>query len=115
MRRQDEIRLRHMLDAVREAMSFARHRTRQDLDADRMLVLAVVKDIEIIGEAANSISQETRARLRHIPWRDIVGMRNRLIHAYFDVDLDVVWQTVTSDLPALEPLLVDALGTPPNS
>ncbi len=109
MRKDDDVRLRHMVDAAREAMSFARGRTRADLDRDRMLVLSLVKDIEIIGEAAYQINQTTRDGLPVIPWADIIGMRHRLVHAYFDINLDVLWQTVQNDLPALaahiEPLL----------
>jgi uncharacterized protein with HEPN domain len=67
-----------------------------------MLVLSLVKELEIIGEAANKASAETRSQSNAIPWQDISGMRNRLIHAYFDVDLDVVWSTVTKDLPSLK-------------
>ena len=109
MHKDDEVRLRHMLDAAREAMSFASGRTRANLDHDRMLVLSLVKDIEIIGEAAYQITQTTRDGLPAIPWADIIGMRHRLVHAYFDINLDVLWQTVQNDLPALaaqiEPLL----------
>ena len=101
----DAIRVRHMLDAAREAMSFAAGRSRDDLDRDRMLVLAVVKDIEIIGEAASRTSAATRAAHPDVPWAQIIVMRNRLIHAYFDVDLQVVWDTVTGDLPLLIAML----------
>jgi uncharacterized protein with HEPN domain len=94
-----------MLDAAREAMSFAAGRSRDDLDRDRMLVLAVVKDIEIIGEAASRTSAATRAAHPDVPWAQIIVMRNRLIHAYFDVDLQVVWDTVTGDLPLLIAML----------
>ena len=66
-----------------------------------MLVLSLVKDVEIIGEAAAHITDDTRERYPEIPWISIVGMRNRLIHAYFDVDLDRVWDTVIDDLPPL--------------
>jgi uncharacterized protein with HEPN domain len=89
MRRDDEVHLRHMLDAAREAMSFAQGRTRADLDRDRMLVLSLVKDIESIGEAAYQIAEATRDELPAIPWADIIGMRHRLVHAYFDINLDV--------------------------
>ncbi len=90
MREDDEIRLRHMLDAAREAMSFARGQTRNDLDRDRKLVLSLVKDIEIIGEAAYQIRETSRDELPFIPWSDIIGMRHRFVHAYFDIDLEVV-------------------------
>jgi uncharacterized protein with HEPN domain len=67
-----------------------------------MLVLSLVRELEIIGEAASNVSRETRSLSTGIPWQDITGMRNRLIHAYFDVDLDTVWSTVTKDLPVLK-------------
>jgi uncharacterized protein with HEPN domain len=90
-----------MLDAAREAIGFARGRIRANLDSDRMLVLALVKDIEIIGEAAFQISTVTRDQLPEIPWDDIIGMRHRLVHAYFDINLDILWQTAQDDLPPL--------------
>jgi uncharacterized protein with HEPN domain len=106
MRQDDAIRLRHMLDAAREVIAFARGRSRADLSSDRMLVLALVKDIEIIGEAAYQISEITRKSLPDIPWDDIIGMRHRLVHAYFDINLDILWQTVQQDIPGL----IAALG-----
>jgi uncharacterized protein with HEPN domain len=101
MCRDDQVRLRHMLDAAEEAISFARGKSRSDLDSDRMLTLALVKSIEIIGEAAARVTPDGRAESPEIPWQDIIGMRNRLIHAYFDIDLDRVWDTVSDDLPPL--------------
>jgi uncharacterized protein with HEPN domain len=101
MRQTDEIRLRHMLDAAQEALAFANGRSRTDLDSDRMLVLALVKSIEIIGEAATKVSSEARSAIASLPWPNIIGMRNRLIHAYFDIDLDRVWDTIVDDLPPL--------------
>ena len=101
MRKDDEVCLRHMLDAAHEAVSFAEGRTRSDLDSDRQLVLSLVKDLEIIGEAARHTSEETRVQSQEIPWHEVVAMRNRLVHSYFDINLDIVWQTVQQDLPAL--------------
>jgi uncharacterized protein with HEPN domain len=95
----DSVRLRHMLDAAREAVSFASGRDPKTLSRDRMLMLAVVRCIEIIGEAATRISPELRLRCPQIPWTDIVGMRNRLIHAYFEIDTDLVCDTLVGDLP----------------
>ena len=101
----DLTRLRHMQDAAREALAFTDGNTREDLDTDRMLVLAVVKDLEIIGEAAGRISAECRARHPEIPWVVIIGIRNRLTHAYFSIDLDIVWDTVINNLvPLIEQL-----------
>lgn len=81
MRKDDAVRLRHMLDAAKEAVSFAQNKTRRSLDTDRKLVLSLVKSIEIIGEAAANVTSTSREELPHIPWRDIISMRNRLIHA----------------------------------
>jgi uncharacterized protein with HEPN domain len=98
-----------MLDAAREAIDFSTDKSRADLDTDRKLALALVKCIEIIGEAAANVSAETKAQCPQVPWKDAMRMRNRLIHAYFDINLDVVWKTVVEDLPplvsTLEPLL----------
>ena len=105
MSKDDENRLRHMVDAAREASSFAAGRTRADLDTDRQLVMALVKEIEIVGEAAARVSEATREHMPNIPWDELIGMRNRLVHAYFDVNLDIVWQTVQEDLPKLVVLL----------
>ena len=101
MRKDDSIRLRHMLDAAREAESFSQDKTRSSIDTDRKLALALVKCIEIIGEAANKISDESREDLPQIPWSNIIGMRNRLIHAYFDINLDILWKTIIEDIPPL--------------
>ena len=110
MNESDIIRLRHMLDAAREALSFVAGRNSEDLGRDRMLVLALVKEIEIIGEAASRISDESRKALPRIPWPKIIAMRNRLIHAYADVDLSIVWDTLTGALPDLLRELETALA-----
>ena len=90
-----------MLDAAREAIFFARDRRETELASDRMLLLSLVKEIEIIGEAAVKISQELKQAFPQLPWATAAGMRNRLIHAYFDIEAEVVWSTVKEDLPAL--------------
>jgi len=97
----DLIRLRHMLAAAKEAMEFAAGKTRMDLEKDRLHMLAIIKSIEIIGEAASKVTETFKTEKSNIPWNDIINMRNRLIHAYFDVNLDIVWQTVKTDLPDL--------------
>ena len=112
MLKDDTIRLRHMLDAAQEAIMFANGRSPSDLDHDRMLVLSLVKDIEIIGEAAYQVTETTRKQLQDIPWEDIIGMRHRLVHAYFEINLDILWRTVQDDLPtlifALKPFAIKA-------
>ena len=98
---EDLTRLRHMLDAARKALEFTRNCDRADLDRDEKLALSVVRLLEILGEAAKTVSEQCRERHPEIPWRQIGAARNRLIHGYFDVDLDVVWNIVSTDLPVL--------------
>jgi uncharacterized protein with HEPN domain len=94
-----------MLDAAKQAQAFMEGRSREDLDTDPMLLLAVVKAIEIIGEAAAKVSQPRQAAIPQLPWPQMVSMRNRLTHAYFDINTEVVWQTIVEDLPELIQLL----------
>ncbi len=95
------VRLQHMLEAAEEAVNFVNVRTRAELDNNRMLCLALVKLIETIGEAANSIAVTTRQSYPQIPWIEIIGMRHRLIHGYYEIDLNIVWEVITHDLPPL--------------
>jgi uncharacterized protein with HEPN domain len=97
----DRTSLRHMLDHAREAELMIQDRSLEDLKQDRMLELALVRLIEIIGEAANRVSEDTLERFPQIPWQQIRGMHNRLIHGYDLIDLQILWDTVTDDLPAL--------------
>ncbi len=108
----DRTRLLHMLDAAREAVGFASGCSPGELPGRRLLALALVKCIEIIGEAASKVSADTRCSYQEIPWLDIVGMRNRLIHAYFDIDFQRVYDTITTDLPPLIATLEKVLGEP---
>jgi len=94
-----------MIEAAETVGAFVAARHRADLDADRMLLFALVRAVEIIGEAASRLSPETRAAAPAVPWVQITGMRNRLIHAYFDIDPDVLWRTAVEEIPALLPLL----------
>lgn len=90
-----------MLDAIKESFVFVEAKSREDLNNDRMLVLSLIKEIEIIGEAASKISTEIKIKYSDIPWIDIVGMRNKLIHGYFEVNLDILWNTIKEDLVEL--------------
>lgn len=96
----DLLRLNHMLDGAMEIVEFTNNKARKDLD-NRLLNLAIVHLLEIIGEAANGISEETKNKYQGIPWYALIGMRNRLIHGYFNTDLDVVWETTQTDIPDL--------------
>ena len=97
----DLVRLRHMVEAIEAAMQFAERRSRADLDTDTMLMFALVRAIEVVGEAASKVSDATRAKMPGVPWREIVSMRNRVVHAYFDIDRDILWTTATEALPPL--------------
>ena len=101
MRQPDLVRLRHMHRAASAAWDFVAGRERGHLDVDEMLQYALVRAVEIIGEAANQISVEGRAELASFPWREVIGMRHRLIHAYFDINLDILWNTANDDIPAI--------------
>jgi len=101
MRKDDSVRLLHILEAAKEAISFTTGKTRESLESDRQLALALVKDIEIIGEAAAHVTAGRRSEHLQIPWNKIIGMRNRLIHAYFEINLDILWKTIIEDIPPL--------------
>ena len=95
------VRVHHMLDHPREAVEMTRGRTRADLDRDRLLNLALVQLVEVIGEAASRLPEEFRSRHPQVPWRQTMGMRNRLIHGYDTVNFDILWTIIQEDLPPL--------------
>lgn len=101
MNERDLIRFRHMLDAARVAHNAVKNETRSSLDTNDVLRLALQKTIEIIGEAAAKVTQETRDQYPQLSWRKMIAMRNILIHAYFDVDPNEVWNAVIEDIPPL--------------
>lgn len=103
-----------MLDMACKATGFVAGKTRADLDTDEKLALALVRALEIIGEAANHVSPQVRGDLPAIPWRQVIGMRNRIIHAYYDVNLDIVWETIRDDLPTVIAAVEAALKPPTN-
>ena len=97
---EDEVRLRHLVESANTALRFVQGRSRSDLDSDEMLRLALTKLVEIVGEAAKQMSPATRAEYSTVPWSAAARMRDRLVHHYFDIDLDVLWSTILIDLPA---------------
>ena len=100
----DTVRLRHMLDAARQVIDFTKDRSREDLETDQMLSLAITRLVEIIGEAAKNVSSDVQLASPDIPWKQIKGTRDRLVHAYFDVNLNIIWQIIDSNL---EPMIRD--------
>jgi uncharacterized protein with HEPN domain len=108
----DSVPLRHMLDACREAVQYSQGRSRTDLDSDRLFQLAMVRLVEVIGEAAGRLTKTTHARHPQIPWPQIISTRNRLIHGYDQIDHDILWNILTQDLPPLIPILEGILSKP---
>lgn len=98
MENRDLIRFQHMFDSANAILDFINGKTRKHLSTDRMFSNAIIRELEVLGEAAN-ISKKTQKLFPELPWKQIIGMRNTLIHAYFDVDYDIIWETVNNDLP----------------
>ena len=90
-------------DAVAKAEQFVAGMTYEQFAADEKTAFAVVRALEIVGEAARKIPESTQTRYTRVPWREMMGMRNILIHDYFGVNLHVVWNTVQNDLPPMKP------------
>jgi uncharacterized protein with HEPN domain len=99
---EDRIRITHMRDACESVSRFIVGKTTADLADDQMLQFALVRAIEIIGEAAGRVSEDVQKSAPEIPWREAVGIRNRLVHAYFDVDLGILWQTAVESVPQMQ-------------
>lgn len=106
-----QVALQQMLVYAQEAVDLCAGKTRANLDRDRLLELALTRLLEIIGEAANRVPLAEQVDLPDIPWPQIIGLRNRLIHGYDAVDLDIVWQIVQQDLP---PLITTLQNVVPN-
>ena len=96
-----EIAFRQILSHASEAVAILHDKTRADLDNDRMLNLALTRLLEIIGEAANRVPDSVQEKYPHLPWLQMIGLRNRLIHGYDQVDFDILWAIVKQDLPNL--------------
>lgn len=100
-----------MLESARAIIEFAHGKQRINLDTDQFLASAIERKFEILGEAASKISPQNKLRFPEIPWKEAIGMRNQLIHAYFDIDHDIVWNTIIEILPDLVPKIEIAIAT----
>lgn len=98
----DKERLGHILDAIAEIESYTANISFKDFVANSMMRFASIKQIEIIGEAANYITPSTKDLFSDVEWKQIIGMRHILIHEYFGVDANLVWQVIISDIPTLK-------------
>lgn len=105
----DTIYLRHILDAIAEIEEYTTDVNEIGFMKQGMVQSAVIHQIQIIGEAARRLSPETRSSYSDIPWQDIVGMRHKLVHDYFGVDLKAVWETITNDLPPFKKVIQQIL------
>lgn len=105
MRKDDSIYIDHIFECIDKINLFCEGIDWLEFESNVMLQDAVIRNIEIIGEASKKLSNDFRIKNKNIPWSDIAGMRDKLIHDYFGVDVEVVWQTVTQDIPLLEKLL----------
>ena len=109
-RRDDRVSLVDMLIHAEEAVVLLGEATLNDLVEDRVRQLALRKLVEVVGEAANRVSEETQQRHQEIPWPQIIGLRNRLVHGYDDINLDILWQIIQNDLPPLTERLKAIVG-----
>lgn len=112
MRKSDLLYLHHIQDAIQRIERHLADISREEFFRSELVQDAVVRQLEIMGEAASHVSQEARQLGPEIPWGQIVGMRNRLVHAYFQVDLAIIWEIVQVDLPSLKLRVEDMLGAP---
>ena len=113
-RRDHSIGLRHMLDHAKAAVDFVSNQSFDSFSCNLMLQFALIHSVQVIGEAANRLPPSLRDQYPEIPWRNVIGMRNRLVHGYDVIDLKVLWDTTREDLPALILLLEKSIA-PHNS
>jgi len=110
MKRDCRVYLRDILQAFRNAQQFVGRMSYEEFLSDRKTISAVVRELEIVGEATKQLPASVRRKYPQIPWLDMAGMRDKLIHFYFGVDMEIVWETVKGRIPELEPLIEDVLS-----
>ena len=97
--------IEHILLCIDKIQEYTKNLTTQEFNNNELIQDAVIRNIEIIGEATKKISKDLKSQYREIPWKEMSGMRDKLIHDYFGVDVDVVWKTVNEDIPYLKSLI----------
>ena len=109
MPQSDTLYLQHMLDALARLEEYIRRTTREKFGADPLIQDGLIRQLTVLGEAAGKVSRQFVDSHPEIPWPDVTGIRHKLVHDYFVVDVDVVWMTATEDAPGLKPLIEKAL------
>ncbi len=109
MKRESLDYIEDVIDALSKIQQFTQGMEYNDFIKDDKTIFAVVRALEVIGEAAKRISRSVKNRYPQIPWKDAAGMRDKLIHEYFGINLKVVWDTIKQDIPALKPLMQKVL------
>jgi len=107
--RKDKAYLQHILDAISDIETFTKSVSKEEFSENREKQYAVLRALEIIGEATKNLSSELKGNYPEIPWKDIAGMRDKLIHKYFSVNLELVWETIKNNLPQLKKQITEIL------
>ncbi len=106
----DKIRLQHILDAIKEIENYLTNQEFDEFMSNSMMRFACIKQMEIIGEASNHITEETKITFSDLEWRQIIGMRNVFVHEYFGVDERLVWEIIKNDIPVLKKKIIHILS-----
>ena len=106
--------IQDILEAIVEVDDFTRGLKFEDFYRDRKTINAVVRSLEIIGEASKKIPNDTRVKYSKIPWKRMAGMRDKLIHEYFGIDLEIVWEVIKNELPPVKPLIQEMIDIESN-
>jgi len=107
----DKVRLQHILDAIIEIETYSLNTDFSGFMKNSMMRFACIKQMEIIGEAGNHVSDENKAKFTNIEWAQLIGMRNVFVHVYFGVDPNLVWEIIKSDLPGLKEKIIEILNS----
>ena len=108
--KRDKAYLKHILDAISDTEDFIRGIEIQEFFENKEKQYAVLRALEIVGEATKNLSKELKARHREVPWKEISGIKDKLIHQYFGVNLQLIWETITNDLPKPEKQITEILN-----
>ncbi len=101
-KRKDDLYLKDMLGAIKNIENYTKNISFKKFSSTQMIIDAVVRNFEIIGEASKNLSQKTKSTISDIPWKDVTGMRNKIVHEYFGVDLQIIWTTIHEALPVFK-------------